>query len=105
MKDWNRTWNTPNPDLTQCFQNSALVWLPCLYFWLCTPGYLIYLHRHDRGYICMSSLNKAKTAVGFLLWLICWADVLFTFYEKNRVSNGPPSVYLVSPTLLGITML
>ncbi|CAL8264121.1 unnamed protein product [Lota lota] len=103
--DWNRTWNTPNPDLTQCFQNTVLVWLPCLYLWLCTPGYLIYLHRHDQGYICMSNLNKAKTAVGFLLWIICWADVFYTFWERHQVSNGPASVYLVSPTLLGITML
>ncbi|KAJ3588064.1 hypothetical protein NHX12_011658, partial [Muraenolepis orangiensis] len=103
--DWNRTWNTPNPDLTQCFQNTVLVWLPCLYLWLCTPGYLLYLHSHDQGYICMSHLHKAKTAVGFLLWMICWADVFYTFWERSPVRGGPAAVHLVSPTLLGITML
>ncbi|KAM9392165.1 multidrug resistance-associated protein 1 isoform 2-T2 [Pholidichthys leucotaenia] len=103
--DWNRTWNTTNPDLTQCFQNTVLVWLPCFYLWICAPVYLIYLHSHDRGYICMSHLNKAKTAVGFLLWIICWSDVFYSFWERNHGSSNPAPVHFVSPTLLGLTML
>uniref|UniRef100_A0A8C4ECR4 Multidrug resistance-associated protein 1 n=1 Tax=Dicentrarchus labrax TaxID=13489 RepID=A0A8C4ECR4_DICLA len=103
--DWNRTWYTANPDLTQCFQNTVLVWLPCLYLWMCAPLYLLYLRGHDRGYICMSHLNKAKTAVGLLLWIICWADVFYSFWERSHGSRVPAPVYLVSPTLLGLTML
>ncbi|XP_039980041.1 multidrug resistance-associated protein 1 isoform X3 [Xiphias gladius] len=103
--DWNTTWYTANPDLTQCFQNTVLVWLPCLYLWMCAPFYLIYLRSHDRGYICMSPLNKAKTAVGLLLWMICWSDVFYSFWEKNHGSSLPAPVHLVSPTLLGLTML
>ncbi|XP_042247990.1 multidrug resistance-associated protein 1 isoform X1 [Thunnus maccoyii] len=103
--DWNRTWYTSNPDLTQCFQNTVLVWLPCLYLWLCAPIYLIYLRSHNRGYICMSHLNKAKTAVGFLLWIICWADVFYSFWERSHGSRVPAPVHLVSPTVLGFTML
>ncbi|XP_053193733.1 multidrug resistance-associated protein 1 [Scomber japonicus] len=103
--DWNRTWYTSNPDLTQCFQNTVLVWLPCLYLWLCAPIYLIYLRSHNHGYICMSHLNKAKTAVGFLLWIICWADVFYSFWERSHGSRSPAPVHLVSPTLLGFSML
>uniref|UniRef100_UPI0037E78B7D multidrug resistance-associated protein 1 n=1 Tax=Semicossyphus pulcher TaxID=241346 RepID=UPI0037E78B7D len=103
--DWSRTWNTSNPDLTQCFQNTVLVWLPCLYLWLCAPIYLIYLRSHDRGYICMSHLNKAKTAVGLLLWMICWSDVFYSFWERSHGSSVPAPVLLVSPTVLGLTML
>ncbi|XP_042361797.1 multidrug resistance-associated protein 1 isoform X2 [Plectropomus leopardus] len=103
--DWNRTWYTANPDLTQCFQNTVLVWLPCLYLWICAPIYLIYLRSHDRGYICMSHLNKAKTAVGLLLWIICWSDVFYSFWERSHGSRVPAPVHLVSPTLLGLTML
>ncbi|XP_054614670.1 multidrug resistance-associated protein 1 [Dunckerocampus dactyliophorus] len=103
--DWNRTWNTSNPDFTQCFQNTVLVWLPCLYLWLCAPIYLIYLRSHNHGYICMSHLNKAKTAVGFLLWIICWADVFYSFWERNSDSRDRAAVHLVSPTILGLTML
>ncbi|XP_033886772.3 multidrug resistance-associated protein 1-like isoform X3 [Acipenser ruthenus] len=102
--DWNRTWYTPNPDLTQCFQNTVLVWVPCIYLWVCAPFYYLYLHSHNRGYIRMSHLNRAKTVFGFLLWIICWADVFYSFWERSQgISKAP--VYLVNPTLLGITML
>ncbi|XP_067274888.1 multidrug resistance-associated protein 1 isoform X1 [Pseudorasbora parva] len=102
--DWNRTWQTYNPDLTPCFQNTLLVWIPCLYLWLFAPFYVLYLKSHDRGYICMTHLNKAKTVIGFTLWLICWADVFYSFWERSHGATIAP-VYLVSPTMLGITML
>ncbi|KAM9784084.1 multidrug resistance-associated protein 1 [Syngnathus typhle] len=103
--DWDRSWNTTNPDFTQCFQNTVLVWLPCSYLWLCVPFYLIYLRSHNQGYICMNHLNKAKTAFGFLLWIICWADVFYSFWERSYGSKVPAPVHLVSPTILGFTML
>ncbi|XP_029586768.1 multidrug resistance-associated protein 1 [Salmo trutta] len=108
--DWNRTWHVGNPDLTQCFQSTVLVWVPCLYLWVCAPIYFLYLKSHDRGYICMTHLNRAKTAVGFLLWIVCWADVFYSFWERSQHDSGASSstqapVYLVSPTMLGITML
>ncbi|XP_067089136.1 multidrug resistance-associated protein 1 isoform X1 [Osmerus mordax] len=103
--NWNRTWHTPNPDLTRCFQNTVLVWLPCLYLWVCAPFYFLYLKSHDQGYICMTHLNKAKTAVGFLLWIVCWADVFYSFWERTYGNSALAPVYLVSPTMLGITML
>ncbi|XP_056607956.1 multidrug resistance-associated protein 1 isoform X1 [Triplophysa dalaica] len=102
--DWNRTWQTQNPDLTPCFQNTVLVWVPCLYLWLLAPFYAVYLKSHARGYICMTHQNRAKTVIGFTLWLICWADVFYSFWERNQGAALPP-VYLVSPTMLGITML
>ncbi|XP_016297083.1 multidrug resistance-associated protein 1-like isoform X3 [Sinocyclocheilus anshuiensis] len=102
--DWNRTWQTHNPDLTPCFQNTVLVWIPCLLLWLFAPFYILYLKRNDRGYICMTHLNRAKTVIGFTLWLICWADVFYSFWERSLGATIAP-VYLVSPTMLGVTML
>ncbi|XP_074237713.1 multidrug resistance-associated protein 1 isoform X2 [Saimiri boliviensis] len=102
--DWNLTWYTSNPDFTKCFQNTVLVWVPCFYLWACFPFYFLYLSRHDRGYIQMTPLNKTKTALGFLLWIVCWADLFYSFWERSRGIFLAP-VFLVSPTLLGITML
>ncbi|XP_077843260.1 multidrug resistance-associated protein 1 isoform X9 [Macaca mulatta] len=102
--DWNVTWYTSNPDFTKCFQNTVLVWVPCFYLWACFPFYFLYLSRHDRGYIQMTLLNKTKTALGFLLWIVCWADLFYSFWERSRGIFLAP-VFLVSPTLLGITML
>ncbi|XP_064218525.1 multidrug resistance-associated protein 1 isoform X2 [Aotus nancymaae] len=103
-KDWNITWYTSNPDFTKCFQNTVLVWVPCFYLWACFPFYFLYLSRHDRGYIQMTPLNKTKTALGFLLWIVCWADLFYSFWERSQGIFLAP-VFLVSPTLLGITML
>ncbi|XP_027626858.1 multidrug resistance-associated protein 1 [Tupaia chinensis] len=103
-KDWNVTWYTSNPDFTKCFQNTILMWVPCVYLWGCFPLYFLYLSRHDRGYIQMTHLNKAKTALGFLLWIVCWADLFYSFWERSQGALLAP-VFLVSPTLLGITML
>ncbi|XP_053528129.1 multidrug resistance-associated protein 1 isoform X1 [Artibeus jamaicensis] len=102
--EWNVTWYTSNPDFTKCFQNTVLVWVPCFYLWVCFPFYFLYLSHHDRGYIQMTHLNKAKTALGFLLWIVCWADLFYSFWERSWVKFLAP-VFLVSPTLLGITML
>ncbi|XP_053069306.1 multidrug resistance-associated protein 1 isoform X4 [Acinonyx jubatus] len=102
--EWSVTWNTSNPDFTKCFQNTVLVWVPCSYLWVCFPFYFLYLCHHDRGYIQMTYLNKTKTALGFLLWIVCWADLFYSFWERSWGKFLAP-VFLVSPTLLGITML
>ncbi|KAF4792003.1 Multidrug resistance-associated protein 1 [Turdus rufiventris] len=65
--DWNLTWHTEDPDFTPCFQNTVLLWIPCVYLWLCFPVYALYLRRHDRGYIQVSNLNKAKTLLATFL--------------------------------------
>ncbi|NWI49193.1 MRP1 protein, partial [Calyptomena viridis] len=102
--DWNLTWHTEDPDFTQCFQNTVLVWIPCIYLWVCFPVYFLYLRRHDRGYIQMSNLNKAKTALGLILWIVCWADLFYSFWERSQNIFRAP-FFLISPTVLGITML
>ncbi|XP_052536065.1 multidrug resistance-associated protein 1 isoform X1 [Tympanuchus pallidicinctus] len=102
--DWNLTWHTENPDFTQCFQNTVLVWVPCIYLWVCFPVYFLYLRCHDRGYIQMSILNKAKTALGLILWIVCWADLFYSFWERSQNIFRAP-FFLISPTVLGITML
>ncbi|XP_061235382.1 multidrug resistance-associated protein 1 isoform X4 [Neopsephotus bourkii] len=102
--DWNLTWHTENPDFTQCFQNTVLIWIPCIYLWVCFPVYFLYLRYHDRGYIQMSNLNKAKTALGLILWIVCWADLFYSFWERSQSTFRAP-FFLVGPTLLGITML
>ncbi|XP_040430566.1 multidrug resistance-associated protein 1 isoform X1 [Cygnus olor] len=102
--DWNLTWHTENPDFTQCFQNTVLVWIPCIYLGACFPVYFLYLRCHDRGYIQMSNLNKAKTALGLILWIVCWADLFYSFWERSQNIFRAP-FFLISPTVLGITML
>ncbi|KAM8934198.1 multidrug resistance-associated protein 1-like [Pelodytes ibericus] len=102
--DVNQTWNTDNPDFSQCFHNSVLFWIPCIYLFSCLPFYILYLRHHDHGYIRMSRLNKAKTCLSALLVLICYTELFYTLWNVTHNVPEPP-VLLISPLILGTTML
>ncbi|XP_078692715.1 multidrug resistance-associated protein 1-like isoform X6 [Branchiostoma floridae x Branchiostoma belcheri] len=92
-----------DPDLTPCFQKTVLVWIPCFFLLAVSPLYYMYLHRHNRGYIQMSKMNKAKTALAALLVLVTLLDLFRSLWEYT---NGVkvPAVNFVSPLLLAISM-
>ncbi|XP_043820736.1 ATP-binding cassette sub-family C member 3 [Dromiciops gliroides] len=102
--DPNLTVHTDNPDLTPCFQNSLLAWIPCIYLWASLPCYLLYLQHRNQGYIILSGLCRLKTAVGVLLWCVTWADLFYSFSGLVRGSIPAP-IYFVTPLILGVTML
>ncbi|KAG2460889.1 ATP-binding cassette sub-family C member 3 isoform X3 [Polypterus senegalus] len=102
--DPNRTIHTDNPDLTPCFQSTVLAWIPCIYLWITLPFYLLSLKKNNKGYIAMSLLNRFKTAFGVLLWLVCWVDLFYTFYEHSR-DEVKATVFFVTPLIIGATML
>ncbi|NXL86149.1 MRP3 protein, partial [Alectura lathami] len=104
FQDSNLSIHTNNPDLTPCFQNTILAWIPSIYLWTALPFYLLYLKHYKRGYIVLSMLSKFKTLFGVLLWCVSWADLFFSFHEllQNRT---PPPVYFVTPLIVGITVL
>ena len=61
-----QVWNQTEPEpaaarlLSLCFLKTAGVWVPPMYLWVLGPIHLLYIHRHDKGYIQMSRLFKAK---------------------------------------------
>ncbi|NWY90232.1 MRP3 protein, partial [Loxia curvirostra] len=104
FQDSNLTIHTDNPDLTPCFQNTILAWIPSIYLWSALPFYLLYLKHNKQGYIVLSMLSRFKTLFGVLLWCVSWADLFYSFHEllQNRT---PPPVYFVTPLVVGITVL
>uniref|UniRef100_A0A8D0D9D9 ABC-type glutathione-S-conjugate transporter n=1 Tax=Sander lucioperca TaxID=283035 RepID=A0A8D0D9D9_SANLU len=102
--DTNQTFHTDRPDLPECFQLSVLSWLPCIYLWVVCPIYIFYLKRSNRDYIMMSIMNRIKTALGLLLSIVCWTDLFYTFHELRQGHSQPP-IYLITPLVLGMTML
>ncbi|XP_063510107.1 uncharacterized protein LOC129016289 isoform X10 [Pongo pygmaeus] len=48
--------------------------------------------------------HRGPSALGFLLWIVCWAELFYSFWERSRGIFLAP-VFLVSPTLFSITML
>lgn len=60
-QDANLSIHTDSPDLTPCFQNTILAWIPSIYLWTALPFYLLYLKRSKRGYIVLTMLSRFKT--------------------------------------------
>ena len=42
--DSNYTWNTNNPDFSECLQNTALIWTPCAFLWAMIPVEMYKVH-------------------------------------------------------------
>ncbi|CAH1274483.1 ABCC1 [Branchiostoma lanceolatum] len=91
------------PDLTPCFQQTVLMWVPCFFLLAVAPLYVRYLRMGNRGYIQMSRINKAKTAFAVLLVLVTSLD-LFKALADFGFGEVVPSVYFVTPLVLTITM-
>ncbi|NXX95541.1 MRP3 protein, partial [Centropus bengalensis] len=104
FQDSNLSVHTDSPDLTPCFQNTILAWVPSIYLWSALPFYLLYLKHHKRGYIVLSVLSRFKTLCGVLLWCVSWADLFYSFHELLQ-DRTPPPVYFVTPLVVGITVL
>lgn len=102
--DWNRTWYTANPDLTQCFQNTVLVWVPCVYLWLLAPFYCLHLYCHDRGCIRMSCLCTAKMVLGFLLASFGFVEFFYILLERSQEIQQH-MVFLLSPIIRSMTVI
>ncbi|KAF3843965.1 hypothetical protein F7725_016013 [Dissostichus mawsoni] len=102
--DWNRTWYTANPDLTQCFQNTVLVWVPCIYLWLLAPFYCLYLYCYDHGRIRTSCLCSSKMVLGFLLASFGFVEFFYILLERSQEIQQH-MVFLLSPIIRSLTVI
>uniref|UniRef100_A0A4W5KX64 ABC-type glutathione-S-conjugate transporter n=1 Tax=Hucho hucho TaxID=62062 RepID=A0A4W5KX64_9TELE len=102
--DWNRTWYTDKPDLTECFQNTVLVWFPCVYLWLLAPFYALKLYCHDCGCIRISTLCTAKTVLGFILASFGFVEFFYILLERSHEIQNH-MVFLLSPIIRSLTVV
>uniref|UniRef100_A0A182PLM5 Multidrug resistance-associated protein 1 n=1 Tax=Anopheles epiroticus TaxID=199890 RepID=A0A182PLM5_9DIPT len=61
--DLNLTWYTDDPDLTPCFQQTVLVWAPCLFLWLFSFLELFYLRKSANKDVPWSFINVSKLLI------------------------------------------
>ncbi|XP_030874909.1 multidrug resistance-associated protein 6 isoform X2 [Leptonychotes weddellii] len=102
---WN--WTEPEPTaahlLNVCFLKTAGVWVPPMYLWVLGPIYLLYIHRHGRGYLRMSLLFKAKLVLGLTLIMLCTSSVSVALWRIQRGTPQAPE-FLIHPTVWLTTM-
>uniref|UniRef100_A0A4W6CKQ2 ABC-type glutathione-S-conjugate transporter n=1 Tax=Lates calcarifer TaxID=8187 RepID=A0A4W6CKQ2_LATCA len=103
--DWNLTWYTSRPDLTQCFQHTVLVWFPCVYLWTCSPLYLLYLQlRPHRGVIPLSKLCCSKTLLGLSLASFGLLEMFYFVVKKNEEIQNHLLI-LLGPLIRSFTLV
>jgi len=105
LKDWERTWNTTNPDFTPCFENTFLTGISCASLWLLAPIDLL-LSYHSK---LKASAGSALSCAKYLLTLCLISVELVLLIRAAIQSNSETSddavypVDYVIPVLRGCT--
>ncbi|GAB0099313.1 multidrug resistance-associated protein 1 [Sergentomyia squamirostris] len=81
--DANLTWHTDNPDLTPCFQQTVLVWTPCVFLWVFTLIEIYYIRSSRNRDIPWGFLNVCKLSVNWLLIVLSLVDLIKAILAKE----------------------
>ncbi|XP_014219235.1 multidrug resistance-associated protein 1 isoform X2 [Copidosoma floridanum] len=73
--DANLSWYTDNPDLTECFQKTVLIWVPCIFLWICSSFEAYYLVNSKRKNIPLTWLFISKYIITVALILLTVLDL------------------------------
>uniref|UniRef100_A0A8C2GUE0 ABC-type glutathione-S-conjugate transporter n=1 Tax=Cyprinus carpio TaxID=7962 RepID=A0A8C2GUE0_CYPCA len=87
-----------------CFQNTVLVWAPCIYLWVLSPFYCLRLYCHGRGRLPLSSLCSAKLLLGFFLASFGFVEFFYILLER-RQEIQQHLVFLLSPIIRSLTVV
>ncbi|XP_015036515.1 multidrug resistance-associated protein 1 isoform X6 [Drosophila pseudoobscura] len=88
---WNatETWYTNNPDFTPCFEQTALVWMPCAFYWAFVVFDFYYLKASLDRNIPWNKLSVSKMLVNLGLLVITALDLIMALVKKGGDSELP----------------
>ncbi|XP_050740740.1 multidrug resistance-associated protein 1 isoform X7 [Drosophila biarmipes] len=88
---WNstETWYTTDPDFTPCFEQTALVWTPCAFYWVFVIFDFYYLKASLDRNIPWNKLNVSKALVNLGLLVITALDLIMALIKKGGDSELP----------------
>ncbi|XP_005090015.1 multidrug resistance-associated protein 1 [Aplysia californica] len=105
--DVNLTWYQTWPQMTSCFQDTVLVWVPCGFLWLAAPFYTAHLAgvpSAGRG-ASFTPLFVAKLAGLVLLLMMSVVDVVSAINENDRQGISLLKANVFAAALLSVTLL
>lgn len=122
---WNQSlsWQAESPDLTPCFQETILVWIPCAFLWIFSPYELYKIRhlnikssrrndgtRHKLPWTLLSILKVTLTSLLILLTLCQLTNVLIRKFSSKQLPNdeGISTVYPVewlTPSIQLVTFI
>ena len=92
------TWNTADPDFTECFHQTVLIWIPCGFLWLFSLYEIRQLLDSKNRDIPWSLQNISKFVANVLLIVLAFVDLGKAIYDSTHdiqvfdVSYVAPSV-------------
>lgn len=115
---WNHTlaWQSESPDLTQCFQETVLIWLPCAFLWILSPieyykfrhlNFKSHLHRNGkRNHVPWSLIPVLKVAFSVLLITLTMCQltsVVIRMVDSNGGGNKVYPIQWITPLVQLVT--
>ncbi|KAJ8673709.1 hypothetical protein QAD02_004971 [Eretmocerus hayati] len=79
----NLTWNTEDPDLTECFQKTVLIWTPCIFLWAFSSFEAYYLLKSKKRNIPLTWLFIVKFILTAFLILLSAVDLGKSIYDSQ----------------------
>ncbi|OQV17378.1 Canalicular multispecific organic anion transporter 2 [Hypsibius exemplaris] len=93
--DWQSTWYTSDPYFTDCFESTALVWVPCGYLWAMLPFQIYHIGSRSFNIKQWTWNSLLKITFCLLLALLSGMDmfaVVYYWIEHGRNSMPPSSL-------------
>lgn len=75
LQDPNLSWYTDDPDLTECFQKTVLIWTPCIFLWVFSSFEAYYLLKSKRRNVPFTWLFVSKFLLTSALILLSIVDL------------------------------
>ncbi|XP_037921935.1 multidrug resistance-associated protein 1 isoform X7 [Hermetia illucens] len=72
----NKTWYTDNPDLSPCFEQTVLVWVPCVFLWVFALLDVYYIRTSLNRNIPWNVLNLSKLTLTLFLLVVAITDLI-----------------------------
>uniref|UniRef100_A0A0P6J763 Canalicular multispecific organic anion transporter 1 n=1 Tax=Heterocephalus glaber TaxID=10181 RepID=A0A0P6J763_HETGA len=83
----------PDADLTLCFEQTVLVWIPLCFLWLLAPWQLLHVYRSKTKKYSITKFYLAKQVlVGFLL-ILAAIELALALAEDSGQATIPPVKY------------
>ena len=102
---WNQTliWNTTHPQLTDCFQDTVMIGVPCVFLWIFTPFWLLNICTRRNSQYPSPNKKISTLILKFVCLVILKAAGIFKLIQRYEVLDKLYPSDIAGPCLLLIT--
>ncbi|XP_044733468.1 multidrug resistance-associated protein 1-like [Chrysoperla carnea] len=92
--DINLTWNTTNPDFTDCFQKTVLIWIPSAFLWLFSFINVYCIYKSKYHAIRLNLFNGIKFLLQTFLVSVNLCELFLILKNTKRVHRSPNETFV-----------